>query len=44
MSSFDEFCQRYDLDTDAPDSQLQFQQYQQAYQTLIAIVGGGGDG
>lgn len=41
MSTFDEFCAHYDLDADAPDSQLQFQRYQEAYQTLIAVVGGG---
>ena len=40
MSSFDEFCNYYDLDADAPDSLLQFEQYQQAYQSLIATVGG----
>ena len=41
MSTFDEFCAHYDLDAEAPDSQLQFQQYQEAYQILMAVVGGG---
>lgn len=44
MSTFDEFCLHYDLDADAPDSQLQFEQYREAYQTLMAAVGGDGDG
>lgn len=39
MSSYDEFCQHYELDADAPDSRLQFKQYQTAYQTLMAAVG-----
>lgn len=41
MSTFDEFCAHYDLDADASDSQLQFQRYQEAYQILMAVVGGG---
>lgn len=44
MTSFDEFCNHYDLDADAPDSQLQFEQYQAAYQVLQLTVGGDGDG
>lgn len=39
MASFDEFCAAYDLDADAPDTALQFEQYQDAYGTLMAIVG-----
>ena len=42
MSTFDEFCAHYDLDADTPDSQLQFQQYREAYQILMAIVGSSG--
>ena len=39
MATFDEFCSHYDLDADAPDSLLQFQQYQEAYGTLMAVIG-----
>lgn len=39
MTSYDEFCLHYDLDADAPDSQEQYRQYQQAYQLLMATVG-----
>ena len=40
MSSYDEFCLHYDLDADAPDTQLQYQQYQEQYRLLMFVVGG----
>lgn len=39
MATFDEFCLHYDLDADAPDSQLQFEQYAEAKELMLVIVG-----
>jgi hypothetical protein len=39
MTSFDEFCLHYDLNADAPDLLLKFEQYRDAYERLMSVIG-----
>lgn len=39
MKTFTAFCKRYELDQAAPDSLIQYEQYQDAYRTLMSIAG-----
>ena len=39
MTTFEEFCQHYDLEADNPDSQEQYRQYREAGDLMRRIVG-----
>ncbi len=39
MKSYSEFCQQHELNSEAPDTQIQFEQYKEAYQLLVDAIG-----
>lgn len=40
MTTFDEFCQHYNLEADNPDSREQYRQYREAGDLMRSIVDG----
>ena len=41
MTTYDEFCQHYNLEADNPDSREQYRQYREPGDLMRSIVGGG---
>jgi hypothetical protein len=39
MATYTDFCKHYSLDPEAPDSRIQYCQYRDAYDLLIAVTG-----